>query len=65
MKVTKDTVIGDIIDFNEGTKEIFAAIGMHCFDCPVSRMESVEEACAVHGQDANELIRKLNQFLGE
>ncbi len=65
MKVTRETIIGDIIDFNADVKPIFAAIGMHCFDCPVSRMETVEEACAVHECDADELIEKLNAFLGE
>lgn len=65
MKVTLETVIGDIVDFNEDTAEIFLASGMHCIDCPVSRMETVEEACMVHGVDAEELIEKLNKFLEE
>lgn len=65
MKVILETVIGDIVDFNEDTAEIFLASGMHCIDCPVSRMETVEEACMVHGVDAEELIEKLNKFLEE
>ncbi len=65
MKVTLETIIGDIVDFDEGTAEIFLASGMHCIDCPVSRMESVEEACIVHGVDAEELIGKLNKYLAE
>ncbi len=62
MEVTKDTIIGDIVDFDEDTAEIFLACGMHCIDCPVSRMETVEEACDVHGVDADELIEKLNAY---
>lgn len=62
MKVTLETVIGDIVDFDEDTAEIFLEAGMHCIECPVSRMESVEEACMVHGVDADELIRKLNAY---
>ncbi|MGN1346845.1 MAG: DUF1858 domain-containing protein [Eubacteriales bacterium] len=60
MEVTKETIIGDIVDFDEDTAEIFLECGMHCISCPVSRMESVEEACEVHGVDTDELVEKLN-----
>ena len=62
MKVTLETVIGEIIDFDPDSAEIFLECGMHCFGCPVSRMENVEEACIVHGVDADELVNKLNAF---
>ena len=62
MVVTLETIIGDIVDFDEDTAEIFLESGMHCIDCPVSRMESVEEACIVHGVDPDELIAKLNSY---
>ena len=65
MEVTKDTIIGDIIDFDEDAAEIFLSCGMHCIDCPVSRMESIECACDVHGVDADELIAKLNKYFSE
>ncbi len=65
MEVTKETIIGDIVDFDEDTAEIFLECGMHCVDCPVSRMESVEEACEVHGVAADELIEKLNKYFAE
>ncbi|MBP3369051.1 MAG: DUF1858 domain-containing protein [Clostridia bacterium] len=65
MEVTKDTIIGDIIDFDEDAAEIFLACGMHCIDCPVSRMESVECACDVHGVDVDDLIAKLNKYFSE
>ena len=65
MKVTKETIIGDILDASAETKPFFMAVGMHCFECPVSRMETVEEACAVHGADPDALIEKLNNFFGE
>lgn len=65
MKVTKDTIIGDILDASAETKPFFMEIGMHCFECPCSRMETVEEACSVHGADADALIAKLNAFFGE
>lgn len=62
MKVTAETIIGDIVDFDEDTADIFLECGMHCISCPVSRMESVEEACEVHGVDPDELIKKLNEY---
>ena len=65
MEVTKETIIGDIIDFDEDTAEIFLECGMHCIDCPVSRMESVECACDVHGVDVDDLIAKLNKYFSE
>jgi len=65
MKVTLETNIGDIVDFDEDTAEIFLECGMHCIDCPVSRMESVEEACIVHGVEPEELIEKLNKYFEE
>ena len=65
MEVKLDTIIGDIVDFDEDTAEIFLESGMHCIDCPVSRMESVEEACIVHGVEPEELIAKLNKYFEE
>ena len=65
MIVTKESIIGDVLDFNPGTAQFFFAIGMHCLGCPASRGESIADACAVHGTDADELIAKLNAFLSE
>ena len=63
MEITKDTLIGDILDFAPQTAPYFMEMGMHCLGCPASRGESVEEACAVHGVDADELVAKLNAAL--
>ena len=63
MQVTKDTIIGDVLDFNPETAQFFAEIGMHCLFCPHSRGESIEEACQVHGTDADALVEKINAFL--
>ncbi|MBQ8716822.1 MAG: DUF1858 domain-containing protein [Clostridia bacterium] len=63
MKVTKESIIGDVLDYNAGTAKFFFEIGMHCLGCPASRGESIADACAVHGTDADELVRKLNEFL--
>ncbi len=60
MTVTKDSIIGDVLDFDAETAPYFFEIGMHCLGCPASRGETIEQACAVHGVDANALIEKLN-----
>ena len=63
MKVTKQTLIGDILDFDVETAQFFFEIGMHCLGCPSARSESVAQACMVHGVNADELIAKMNAFL--
>ena len=63
MEVTKQSIIGDVLDYNPGTAKFFFEIGMHCLGCPASRGECIADACAVHGTDADELVRKLNEFL--
>ena len=63
MKVTKDTVIGDILDAaGEAAAPIFFSMGMHCLGCPASRGETVEQACMVH---ADEIVEQLNAAIGE
>ena len=59
MKITKDMLIGDVLDVDSGAAEFFFEIGMHCLGCPASRGESIEDACAVHGVDPDELVAKL------
>ena len=63
--VTKDTIIGDVLDMNPETAPLFLEIGMHCLGCPASRGETIAQACAVHGVDADELIKKLNDFIAK
>ena len=62
-KITKDTIIGDILDIAPETAPLFLSIGMHCLGCPSSRGETVEEACMVHGVDADELLVELNKMV--
>ena len=65
MIVTKQSVIGELLDYNIETAQFFLAIGMHCLGCPSARGESIEQACAVHGTDADELVAKINEFLSK
>ena len=59
-KITKDTIIGDILDIAPDTAPIFLSLGMHCLGCPSSRGETVEHACMVHGVDVDALLEQLN-----
>ncbi len=61
--VTKDTIILDVLRLDRGTAPFFLEIGMHCLGCPSASGESIAEACAVHGVDADELVAKLNDYL--
>ena len=64
IQITKDTVIGDILDIAPQTAPIFFSIGMHCLGCPSSRGETVEEACMVHGL-VGEQMDKLLELVNE
>jgi len=61
-KITKDTIIGDVLDIAPDSAPLFISIGMHCLGCPSSRGETVEEACQVHGVDVEDFLLKLNVF---
>ena len=62
-EITKDTIILDVLKIDEGTAESFYEIGMHGLGCPSASGETIEEACAVHGVDVDELIDKINDFI--
>ena len=61
--ITKDMRIGDILDQYPDAAPFFLEMGMHCLGCPSARGETVEQACAVHGVDPDELIQKINDSL--
>ncbi len=63
MKVTKESIICEVLDFDRETAKFFIEIGMHCLGCPSARGESIEMACEVHGTDADELVANINEFL--
>jgi len=62
-KVTKDMIIADILSIDRGTVPILHNAGMHCLGCPSSSGESLEDACSIHGIDADKLIDELNKYL--
>lgn len=62
-KITKDMLMGEILQVNEHMAGILVREGMHCVGCPSHQFESLEEAAAVHGMDADTLTARLNAFL--
>lgn len=64
MLVTKNDIIGDVLDRHPETASCFLEIGMHCLGCPSARGESIEQACMVHGADCEALVAKLNETIG-
>ena len=65
MEITKKSLIGEILDADPTLAPYFLEMGMHCLGCPHSRGESIEDACLVHGTDADALVKKLNDFLSK
>lgn len=61
--VTKNMTIGEIINLNQGVIPILMSSGMHCVGCPSAQMETLEEAAAVHGIDADALEGMINNYL--
>lgn len=62
-KVTKDMIIREILELDMGTAEFMFKAGMHCLGCPSANGESLEDACMVHGADADALVKKINDYL--
>ena len=64
-KVSKDMLIGQLLQIDANIAPILMRAGMHCLGCPSSQMESLEEAAMVHGLDVDVLVNQINDVLGE
>jgi hybrid cluster-associated redox disulfide protein len=64
-KVSKDMLIGQLLQIDANIAPILMRAGMHCLGCPSSQMESLEEAAMVHGIDPEELMKKIHEAIGE
>ena len=62
IEVTKVTQIGEVLNINPNVKDILMGFGLHCFGCPMSQMETLEEASMAHGIDLDFLVEKLNEL---
>ena len=63
--ITKDMTIGQVMEIDRTAALILMEYGMHCFGCPFSQMESLEMGGAAHGQDVDELVKKLNDHIAQ
>ncbi len=63
MTITKDMLIGEILSIFPDAAQYLIEMGMFCIGCPASQGETLEQACAVHGVDADEMVQKLNEAL--
>ena len=62
-QVTKDMNLREMVMMAEGIAEILMGAGMHCLGCMMSHVENLEQACAVHGIDADALVDQINEYL--
>lgn len=60
-KITADTLISECLDLNPDAAEILLSTGMHCIGCAMAHGETIAEAVAVHGEDLDALLKKLNE----
>lgn len=65
IEATKDMQIGELLRLNPNVKDILIGFGLHCFGCPMSQMETLEEAAMVHGVDTDLMLNKINEFLNK
>lgn len=63
MEITKNSVIGDMLEFDRGIAVVLMESGMHCVGCPASVGETLEEACMVHGMDADVVLKSIQEYL--
>ncbi len=63
MEITKQTTMGEMLEYNRGIAYILMQAGMHCVGCPSSIQETLEEACAVHGLDADQVLAMIQEYL--
>lgn len=62
-KVSKEMLIGEILQLDPNMAGVLMASGMHCVGCPSSQMESLEEASMVHGLPVDLVVARLNAYL--
>ncbi len=62
-QINKDMRIGELLYVDDIIAPILIRQGMHCLGCPASQMETLEEACMVHGIDCDALTGQINEIL--
>ena len=65
MQISKDMLIGELLQKSDLIAPILMRAGMHCLGCPSYQGESLEEACMVHGIDCDSLVSGINEILAD
>ena len=63
MEITKASTMGEMLQYDMGIAYVLMEAGMHCVGCPSSIGESLEEACMVHGLNADEVMANIQEYL--
>ena len=63
MEITKQTTMGELLNYDRGIAMVLMQAGMHCIGCPSSIHESLEEACMVHGINSDEVLANIQKYL--
>lgn len=65
MEITKETTMGQMLEYDQGIAYVLMQSGMHCVGCPSSIHESLEQACAVYGLETGNVLRSIQSYLSE
>lgn len=66
--VTKDALLGEIVELYPEAISVIQEYGLHCVGCFASGFDTVEVGCKVHGFDdaiIDEMIRRVNEVIHE
>ena len=63
MEITKNTTMGEMLEYDRGIAVILMQNGMHCVGCPASIGETLDEACTVHGIDSDEVLKQIKEYV--
>ena len=64
-KIKKTMTVDKVLNIDENLSTVLMGFGLHCFGCPMSRMETLEQAAMVHGVDVDLMVEKLNEALNQ
>ena len=64
MKITKKTIMSEILQEKPEAADLLMEAGMHCVGCPMAAQESLEDGCKAHGiseKEIDKLVERLNK----
>ncbi|MFH1841194.1 MAG: DUF1858 domain-containing protein [Candidatus Nealsonbacteria bacterium] len=64
-KIKKEMTIGETIENNPKTVNVFLSYNLHCTGCPMAQSETIEEVAKINQIDLDKLLNDLNKALNE